>query len=211
MDVAALLGYVRATWPYFNASLRAQPNHLLLFPGDMAMDLPRPRMQPPLSPEVDASQVRASDGLGRPWMTSDFEPDACEAQGSSRHFIALTLTGNPEVGFVPGKDVVFPPTHDLKGGPTARDRCCGAAAAARRRRRRPSSQPDCKLVPISLASSPWGPAVNNRSFVVTWAGQASGGGMGRHGGSGVRVRRWLSTASDAELPLGSLVTGHQRT
>ena len=48
--------------------------------------------------------------------------------------------------------------------------------------------------------------MNNRSFVVTWAGQASGGGMGRHGGSGVRVRRWLSTASDAELPLGSLVT-----
>ena len=74
MDVAALLGYVRATWPYFNASLRAQPNHLLLFPGDMAMDLPRPRMQPPLSPEVDASQVRASDGLGRPWMTSDSNP-----------------------------------------------------------------------------------------------------------------------------------------
>jgi hypothetical protein len=78
MGVAALLGYVRATWPYFNASLRrSQPNHLLLFPGDMAMDLPRPRMQPPLSPEVDASQVRASDGLGRPWMTSDFEPVAC--------------------------------------------------------------------------------------------------------------------------------------
>ena len=183
-----MLGYVRTTWPYFNASLqRTQPNHLLLFPGDMAMDLPRPRMQPPLLPEVDASQ------------------------GSSRHFIALTLTGNPEVGFVPGKDVVLPPTHDLKGGPTARDRCCGAAAAARRRRRRPSSQPDCKLVPISLARSPWGPAVNNRSFVVTWAGQASGGGMGRHGGSGVRVRRWLSTASDAELPINSLVTGHQGT
>ena len=68
MDVAAMLGYVRATWPYFNASLRrTQPNHLLLFPGDMAMDLPRPRMQPPLLPEVDASQVSASD----------FEPDEC--------------------------------------------------------------------------------------------------------------------------------------
>ena len=100
MDVAAVLGYARTTWPYFNASLRqTHPNHLLLFPGDMAMDLPRPRMQPPLSPEVDASQVSASngpewprmasDGLGWPRMASnglgwprmasvasDFEPDA---------------------------------------------------------------------------------------------------------------------------------------
>ena len=72
MDVAAVLGYARTTWPYFNASLRqTHPNHLLLFPGDMAMDLPRPRMQPPLSPEVDASQVSASNGPEWPRMASD--------------------------------------------------------------------------------------------------------------------------------------------
>ncbi len=215
LDVAAVLGYARSRWRYFNTSLgAAHPNHLLLFTGDMGMDLPTPRAQPALPAELDASH------------------------GAARHFVALTLTGNPEVGFQRGKDLVLPPTHFLKGGPSVRERCCAppgsqAVAGPPRARARP-----CKHVPTTLADSPWrqrprgmglamadastdpsaeasaaaAPAaadtarIANLSFLVTWAGQASGGGMGRHGGSGVRVRHWLSTAPPSELPRGALVT-----
>ena len=227
-DVAAILSHIRTAWPFFNRSLESHhPNHLLLFTGDLAMDLPNPRAHPPLPAEVDASS-------------------------GARHFVALTLTGNPEAGFQRGKDVVLPPTHNLKGGPMRSDACCASATlaaqspfhavqmgAARRQTqargeahaRRPvhaghtkatgrslaraavwSGSHGCKVAPRSLADSPWRPRTDalpsnssRLSFLASWSGQASGGGIGRHGGSGVRVRRWLSRLASTELP-GSLIT-----
>ena len=170
--VAAVLGYLRNAWPYFNASLSGVPNHMLCFTGDMAMDLPQPRASPPLPSEIDASHPE-------------------------RHFVALSLTGNPETGIQPAKDIVLPPTHYLKGGPMSEDRCCHAGAAAPRR--------PCKRIPLTLSESPWHP--RNTSHLLSWAGQASGGGMGRHGGSGPRVRQWLARAQDKrQLPAGAIIT-----
>ena len=37
----------------------------------------------------------------------------------------ITLTGNTEAGFRPGRDVVLPPSHRLKSGPDEEvDQCC---------------------------------------------------------------------------------------
>ena len=73
-SVAAVLGHIRSTLPFFNSSLhKASPDHLIMYTGDLAMDLPHLRTDPVLPPEMDASSP-------------------------SRHFVALTLTGNPEVG-----------------------------------------------------------------------------------------------------------------
>ena len=167
-SVAAILTYLRHAFPFFNASLKTTvPNHLLLFTGDLGMDAPRSRtFADPLPAELDVASVH-------------------------RHFVALTLTGNPESGFQRGKDLVLPPTHSLKGGPSrSRDACCAQPPRQR--------TPHCKPSPRSLADSPWGvraapwPAQSRARALLGWAGQASGGGMGRHGGSGVRVRRWLA-------------------
>ena len=202
---AAVLSYVRAAWPYFNRSLHSShPNHLLLFTGDLGMDAPPSR--------------RFADAL----------PPEIDVAAASRHFVALTLTGNPESGFQRGKDVVLPPSHNLKGGPMARDRCCEPAESAasphsgadsqstakRRGLRLPRRlvSPLCKLVPRDLPESNWHrrPAMNgsraNGLFLLSWAGQASGGGMGRHGGSGPNARRWLATSVARELAASSLIT-----
>jgi hypothetical protein len=187
-SVAKVLAFLRHTRPHFNDSLRSssRPNHLILFTGDLGPDMPPSRQFPdePLPPEVDAAS-------------------------RSRHFVALTLTGNPEVGFQRGKDVVLPPTHNLKGGPmTSRDSCCGGTTVARckpvvrvleespwRRRRRRSGGDD-----DGTAATPTGAGVGASAAaaapplrLLSWAGQASGGGMGRHGGSGPTVRRWLAS------------------
>ena len=170
--VARALLHVRMAWPYFNQSLRSkQPNHLLIFTGDLGVDTPPKRVfSNPLPPEVDTASRQ-------------------------RHFVALTLTGSPETGFQPGKDVVLPPTRDLKGGPMRG--CCDETAIRGQRR----SQRKCKPSPHALADSPWRRRADNRSAVgaarpraqplLFWAGQATGGGMGRHGGSGPITRRWL--------------------
>ena len=45
-DVAAILSHIRTAWPFFNRSLESHhPNHLLLFTGDLAMDLPNAQPQ----------------------------------------------------------------------------------------------------------------------------------------------------------------------
>ena len=196
---AAVLSYVRTNYPFFNRSNAA--THLLVFTGDLAMDAPATRrFSDPLPPEIDVASPL-------------------------RRFVALTLTGNPESGFQRGKDIVLPPTHLLKGGPSStHDVCCAslasqAAAPARRPRRPRRATPTCKPTSERLEESPWrfgGPAAvtapspevplssghhpssstattssSSRPprYLIEWAGQASGGGMGRHGGSGPRVRK----------------------
>lgn len=201
-SVAAVLTYLRLAYPFFNASLtHAEPNHLVVYAGDMAMDVPPSKRyeHEPLPPELDVAHKR-------------------------RHWVALTLTGNPEAGFRPGRDVVLPPSHNLKSGPDATaDQCCSSRAtrpslasastgAAAHPRRCKSAAVDrsrcCKPTPIGLADSTWAPLhhLAERPWRASWAGQASGGGMGRHGGSGPRVRRWLRAAADELLAHSVLVT-----
>lgn len=120
----------------------------------------------------------------------EYIPPEIDVASPLRRFVALTLTGNPEAGFQTGKDIVLPPTHWLKGGPTARDRCCST------KRPRRLSPPLCKERPRVLQDSPWKTAPSFSShapYLLRWAGQASGNGMGRHGGSGPRARKWLAT------------------
>lgn len=186
---AALLSFVAHTEPWFNASLmwEKRPNHLLLYSGDLAMDTPPTR--------------RFSDTIA----------PAIDVASPSRHFIALTLTGNPETGFQVHKDIVLPPCRNLKGGPSSREACCGLR---REKRTLPHALHACKARPSGLRDSPWrrrpelevlvGPRAfdsshrrdaTTTSFLLSWAGQATGGGMGRHGGSGPRVRSFLASIS----------------
>ena len=207
LAVAAVLTYLRHRHPYFNASLaQSEPNHLVVYGNDLAMDVPPGKRYPkePLPPEIDVSR-----GV--------FE--------KQRWFVALTLTGNTEAGFRPGRDVVLPPSHRLKSGPDEEvDQCCRddggdgpqpslwlrlhPKLAGRCRVAAADSSRCCKPVPRRLADSPWAPLreLAERPWRASWAGQASGGGMGRHGGSGPRVRRWLREAADALLAHGVLVT-----
>ena len=157
---AAILSFIRASEPHFNRSVsRGIANHLLTFTGDLGPDLPPRRT--------------FRDGL----------PAEIDLASPSRLFIALSLTGNPETGFQKGKDIVLPPTHNLKGGPLPTERCCKSGARATKH---------CKPTPHALEESPWSNRTLYGGRLISWAGQASGGGMGRHGGSGPAARAWLT-------------------
>ena len=184
--VASVLTHIRMAWPYFNRSLESKhPNHLLVFTGDLGLDTPPQRhfAEPLLPPEVDTAS-------------------------RSRHFVALTLTGNPETGFQVGKDVVLPPTRELRGGPMRA--CCDEISVISVHTHGQRSKRKCKPIPRTLSDSPWHlgpPAAKNTSsrYLLFWAGQASGGGMGRHGGSGPATRKWLAR-SVAGMSTDMLVT-----
>ena len=100
-DSGAVLSYVRHTWPWFNASLRrSEPNHLLTFVGDHGIDL-AVRTATGHGAKGQGGGARTS-GLLREAKPRSFGPAVplppeIDAAGRLRHWVQLTMSGNPEV------------------------------------------------------------------------------------------------------------------
>ena len=105
-DSGAVLNYVRHTWPWFNASLRhSEPNHLLTFVGDHGIDL-AVRTATGRGAHGQGGSARASGLLLNPNMLREAKPrrfgaavplpPEIDAAGRLRHWVQLTMSGNPE-------------------------------------------------------------------------------------------------------------------
>ena len=113
-----------------------------------------------------------------------------------------------------GRDVVLPPNYRLKNGP--RHNRCSTAKAGGKAGGKSGGKGGGKG--SGLGSSPWRPllSLSERPYTATWAGLASGRGLGfRNGGpeyalggmgSGPRVRVWLSRLADNGSLPGLFVT-----
>ena len=124
-DSGAVLNYVRHTWPWFNESLRrSEPNHLLTFVGDHGIDLAVRTATGQgahgqggsarasgllLNPNMlhgQGGSARASGLLLNPNMLREAKPrrfgaavplpPEIDAAGRLRHWVQLTMSGNPE-------------------------------------------------------------------------------------------------------------------
>ena len=156
-DAADVLSYLRRVHPFFNASLQEpEPNHLLFYPNDGGIR-PFPYREPPLV---------SNEETGKPF------PPEVDGGSRQRHFVALSLTGNPLRGGQPDKDIVLPPGgyNGIQEEPVPRDCNVGRERF------------DQRVVWRSLADTPWRPLTAAELAARTifhWGGSASGGGMPR--------------------------------